>query len=252
MSSKISIKNLSKTFGKNQVLKGIDLEIAERESLVIIGGSGSGKSVLIKTIIGLLAPDRGSEIIIDGENFAQEPLYKRTNLVQKFGMLFQGGALFDSLRIWQNVAFSLIQGGMSNEEAREGAKQKLALVGLSEQVLDKYPNELSGGMQKRAALARAIAVDPEIIFFDEPTSGLDPITAQVITDLISSLSKELGATTLTITHDMRCVQQIGNRIAMIYDGKIIWHGSNVELEDSNNSYVDQFIHGKVDGPIALL
>jgi phospholipid/cholesterol/gamma-HCH transport system ATP-binding protein len=247
MQAKIVVKNLSKSFGAKRVLNQVNLDIGKNESLVIIGGSGSGKSVLIKCILGLMTPDLGSHVEVDGQSVIEEPHY----LLRRSGMAFQGGALFDSLRIWENITFSLMQNrGVSSAQARMIAKEKLEVVGLSERTLDLYPSEISGGMQKRVALARTIADDPEVIFFDEPTSGLDPITAQVITDLIDTLSK--GATTLTITHDMRCVEQIGDRVAMIYDGKIIWHDQGGKLYNSGNPYVDQFIRGATDGPIQLL
>ncbi len=248
---KISLKNLSKSFGTKQVLKQINIDIAEQESLVVIGGSGSGKSVLIKTIIGLLMPDKGSVVKIDGEDVTFQPIIKRNKLLSEFGMLFQGGALFDSLKVWENVAFTLLQGkGVSRHEARKTAEEKLSLVGLNQTTLDLYPNELSGGMQKRAALARAIVNNPSIIFFDEPTSGLDPITSQVITELINRLSKELKATTITITHDMKCVKTVADKVAMIYKGEIIWHGKGKDIESSGNEYVDQFVNGRTEGPIS--
>lgn len=248
---KISLRNLSKSFGSKKVLKQINLDIAERESLVIIGGSGSGKSVLIKSIMGLLEPDKGSLVKINDEDVTHIPIMKRGELLKDLGMLFQGGALFDSLKIWENVSFTLLQGkGISRKEARKIAAEKLSLVGLNETTLNLYPNELSGGMQKRAALARAIANNPSIIFIDEPTSGLDPITSQVIIELIASLSKELNATTITITHDMKCVKTIGDKVAMIYKGEIIWHGEGKNIESSGNEYVAQFISGSTTGPIS--
>jgi phospholipid/cholesterol/gamma-HCH transport system ATP-binding protein len=249
---KISVRNLSKSFGNKLVLDKVNLDIIEKESLVIIGGSGTGKSVLIKCIMGLLEPDKGSSVSIDNENITHVPIIKRKTFLDNFGMLFQGGALFDSLKIWENVAFKLLQSKkLPRTEARKIAEEKLSLVGLNATTLDLYPAELSGGMQKRVALARSIVNNPSIIFFDEPTSGLDPITAQVITDLIASLSKELGATTLTITHDMRCVKSIADKVAMIYKGKIVWHGEGKNIEYSNNDLVDQFIHGKTIGPISF-
>ncbi|MBA8667428.1 ATP-binding cassette domain-containing protein [Holosporaceae bacterium 'Namur'] len=247
---KIVLENLSKSFGTKQVLKRINLNIPEQESLVVIGGSGSGKSVLIKTIMGLLEPDKESLVKIDGQDVTHIPIINRGELLNQFGMLFQGGALFDSLKIWENVSFTLLQGkNISRKEARRIAEEKLALVGLSQATLDLYPNELSGGMQKRAALARAIANNPSIIFFDEPTSGLDPITSQVIIELIANLSKELKATTITITHDMKCVKTIADKVAMIYKGEIIWQGEGKNIESSGNEYVDQFISGRTTGPI---
>ncbi|MCH2393710.1 ABC transporter ATP-binding protein [Oceanibaculum sp.] len=248
---KIRIRGLKKRFGPKVVLNGIDLEVAEGESLVIIGGSGTGKSVLLKCILGLITPDEGS-IEIDGEETVGLSGSERDRVMRKFGMLFQGGALFDSLPVWENVAFGLIQGvGTPRAEAREIAIAKLAQVGLGEAVAILSPAELSGGMQKRVALARAIATEPDIIFFDEPTTGLDPIMADVINDLIVACVKELGATTLSITHDMASARKIAHRIAMIYDGQIIWDGPVGEIDRSGNAYVDQFIHGSAEGPIQM-
>jgi phospholipid/cholesterol/gamma-HCH transport system ATP-binding protein len=248
---KIAVKDLRKSFGSNKVLNGVDLEVGHAESIVIIGGSGTGKSVLIKCIIGLLQPDSGS-VAIDGEETTRLRGEARERVVKKFGMLFQGSALFDSLTVWQNVAFGLIQGrGMKRREAKELALEKLAQVGLGPPVAELYPAELSGGMQKRVALARAIATDPEIIFFDEPTTGLDPIMADVINDLIVASVAKLGATALSITHDMASARKIAHRIAMIYGGKIIWSGPVSEIDRSGNPHVDQFIHGRAEGPIKM-
>ena len=248
---KISIRGLHKSFGAKKVLTGIDLDIAPRESLVVIGGSGSGKSVLIKCILGVLTPDSGS-IKIDGEEVVGMTRDEREPVLKKFGMLFQGSALFDSLPVWENVAFGLIQGrAMPRKEAKAIAIEKLAAVGLTRDVAELWPAELSGGMQKRVALARAIATQPEIIFFDEPTTGLDPIMADVINDLIIAASKDLGATTLSITHDMVSARKIADNIAMIYKGKIIWHGPANDIDSSGNEYVDQFIRGQADGPIKM-
>jgi len=218
---------------------------------VVIGGSGTGKSVLIKCILGLLHPEAGS-IRIDGAETVGMPRGDRTRLMQKFGMLFQGSALFDSLRVWENVAFGLIQGrGMERAKAREIALIKLAAVGLGAEVGELHPAELSGGMQKRVALARAIAAEPEIIFFDEPTTGLDPIMADVINDLIVTLVRQLGATAVSITHDMVSARKIADRIAMLHKGKIIWQGPTSEIDDSNNPFVDQFVNGHAEGPIQM-
>lgn len=248
---KISIRHLHKSFGKKKVLKGIDLDLCKGESLVIIGGSGSGKSVLIKNIIGLMDATRGS-IKIDGQEVASLPQRERHKMMNKFGVLFQGGALFDSLPVWVNVSFALLQSKkLDKKAAYDLAVSKLASVGLGAEVADLYPSELSGGMQKRVALARAIADDPEIIFFDEPTTGLDPIMADVINDLIMKCSSELGATTFTITHDMHSARKIADKIAMIYEGKIVWHGGVKELNTSGNEYVEQFIKGKAKGPIKM-
>lgn len=248
---KIRLEGVHKAFGPKQVLRGIDLEIAAGESLVVIGGSGTGKSVLLKSILGLIRPDRG-RILIDGAEAQDLSGGDRVDLMKRFGMLFQGAALFDSLTVWENVAFGLIQGrGESRKRAREIAVDKLAQVGLGPDVAALFPAELSGGMQKRVGLARAIAAEPEIIFFDEPTTGLDPIMADVINDLIVKCRRDLGATTLSITHDMASARKIADRIAMIYEGRIIWAGPAAQVNDSGNPYVDQFVHGRADGPIQM-
>ena len=248
--AKIELQNICKSFGPKEVLSGVDLTVNKGESMVIIGGSGSGKSVTLKCILGLIQPDHGS-IKIDGKETTHQSIQERDQMMQKFGMLFQGGALFDSLRIWENVAFGLIQGQkMDKDAAYDIAIQKIEQVGLSPKtVAHLFPAELSGGMQKRVSLARAIATTPEIIFFDEPTTGLDPIMADVINDLIVDCVKDLGATALTITHDMASARKIADHVAMIYEGKIIWTGPVDELDHSGNDYVDQFIHGRADGPI---
>jgi phospholipid/cholesterol/gamma-HCH transport system ATP-binding protein len=248
---KISVRGLKKSFGPKVVLDGIDLDIGVSESMVVIGGSGTGKSVLVKCIMGLLQPDRGS-IKIDGVEAMGLPAREREKLMAKFGMLFQGSALFDSLPVWENVAFGLIQGrGMERHHAKEVAIQKLGAVGLTPDVGELRPSELSGGMQKRVALARAIAAEPEIIIFDEPTTGLDPIMADVINDLIVKCVHDLGATAISITHDMASVRKIADRIAMIYKGRIIWSGRKEEMDRSGNDFVDQFIHGRAEGPIRM-
>lgn len=246
---KIELSGVKKAFGNNHVLNGVDLVVPKGKSMVIIGGSGTGKSVMLKCILGLLEPDAGS-IKIDGEEVVGLGPKERDELMRKFGMLFQGGALFDSLKIWENVAFGLIQGrGMDRREARGIAVEKIASVGLRPEVADLYPAELSGGMQKRVGLARAVAASPEIIFFDEPTTGLDPIMADVINKLIVEQVQEIGATGLSITHDMASVRTIADYVAMIHEGKIIWTGPVEELDESGNDYVEQFIHGRADGPI---
>ena len=248
---KIKIRNLHKAFGKKQVLNGIDLDLYKGESLVVIGGSGTGKSVLIKCIQGLLTPDAGS-IEIDGVEIINEDTDLIESMHSKMGMLFQGGALFDSLKVWENVAFDLIQNrGMRRKEAKIVAIKVLRQVGLGSDIADLYPSELSGGMQKRVGLARAVITKPEIIFFDEPTTGLDPIMADVINDLIIESAKDLGATTLTITHDMASARKIADKIAMLYKGKIIWYGTVKELDKTDNPYVKQFIKGSSKGPIAV-
>ena len=246
---KISMRDVRKSFGTKKVLNGIDLDVAEGESCVIIGGSGTGKSVTLKCVLGLIKPDSGS-IKIDGTEITEMDNDDHEDVMSKFGMLFQGGALFDSLPVWENVAFGLIHGRkMDREEAREIAMQKIEAVGMGRQVGDLYTAELSGGMQKRIGLARAIAANPEIIFFDEPTTGLDPIMADVINDLIVKCVKDLGATALSITHDMASARKIADKVTMIHEGKLIWTGSVEELDNSNNEYVDQFIHGRAEGPI---
>lgn len=246
---KIKIDNIFKSFGTKQVLKGINLDVAQGESLVIIGGSGSGKSVLLKNVLGLMSPTSGT-ILVDGQNVHNFTTRQRMQYMSKFGMLFQGGALFDSLPVWQNITFApFFNGGMDKVTAYKLAVEKLEQVGLSEREADAFPAELSGGMQKRVALARAICGDPEIIFFDEPTTGLDPIMADVINDLIVKCTKELGSTTMTITHDMHSAVKIADKVAMLYQGEIIWQGDAKEVYASKNPYVDQFVHGRADGPI---
>jgi phospholipid/cholesterol/gamma-HCH transport system ATP-binding protein len=248
---KIQVRGLRKSFGRNLVLDGIDLDIGVGESVVVIGGSGSGKSVLVKCILGLMPADAGS-IKIDGQEVTTLGGGEREALMRKFGMLFQGAALFDSLPVWENVAFGLIMGrGMDRGEAKRVALDKLAAVGLGPEVGELRPAELSGGMQKRVALARAIASEPEIIIFDEPTTGLDPIMSDVINDLIVTCVDSLGATAVSITHDMASTRKIADRVAMIYKGKIIWSGPVDTMERSGNPYVDQFIHGRAEGPIKM-
>src|SRR5882757_9771666 len=248
---KISLRGVTKAFGATKVLQGIDVDVAPAESLVVIGGSGSGKSVLLKCILGLLQPDAGT-IKVDGEETTVISDGARTRVMRKFGMLFQSGALFDSLRVWENVAFGPIQSdGMAPDQAREVAIAKLGNVGLGPEIGELFPSELSGGMQKRVALARAIAREPEIIFFDEPTTGLDPIMADVINDLIVKCVSDLGATAVSITHDMASARKIGHRIAMLYDGKLIWQGPVADIDRSGNAHVDQFIHGRAEGPIQM-
>ncbi len=248
---KIKLKDVHKGFGDKVVLDGVDLEVAPGESLVIIGGSGSGKSVTLKCILGLLTPDSG-QIEVDGEPIVGIGRAERERINSKFGMLFQGAALFDSLPVWENVAFGLIQGErMDRAQAKEIALEKLAAVGLEADVGELWPAELSGGMQKRVGLARAIATEPEIIFFDEPTTGLDPIMGDIINDLIVKCVRELGATALSITHDMASARKISDHIAMLYKGKIIWIGKTEEIDSSGEPHVDQFIHGRAEGPIQM-
>lgn len=246
---KIRLIGVKKSFDSKKVLDGVDLDIYPGESLVIIGGSGTGKSVTLKCILGLLSPDKG-HVEIDGKHLDKLSKKEQDALRSQIGMLFQSGALFDSLNVWENVAFSLTQNKkISPAEAKKIAIEKLAQVGLNETVADVYPSDLSGGMKKRVGLARAIATNPAVIFFDEPTTGLDPIMSDVINDLIVSTVKKLGATALTITHDMSSARKIADRIAMLYEGKIIWIGTVKELDKTTNPYVRQFVAGSATGPI---
>jgi phospholipid/cholesterol/gamma-HCH transport system ATP-binding protein len=243
----IELRGVTKSFGPKVVLRGIDLSVATGRSMVVIGGSGTGKSVLLKCILGLVQPDSGT-ILLDGEDVARA---ERDAFLAKFGMLFQGGALFDSLTVWQNVAFRLLRGSLKRPkaEAKDIAVEKLRRVGLSPDVADLYPAELSGGMQKRVGLARAIAADPQVIFFDEPTTGLDPIMAGVINALIREIVTEMGATAITITHDMASVRAIADRVAMLHAGTIRWEGPIAEMDAAPDPYLSQFIHGRAEGPI---
>ncbi len=248
---KIRIRGLHKAFGDKVVLDGLDLDVGVGESVVVIGGSGTGKSVMLKCILGLLHPEAGS-IEVDGEEVVGLRGQERDRVLRKFGMLFQNAALFDSLPVWENVAFGLIEGArMARAEAKEIAFDKLAAVGLGLDVGQLSPAELSGGMRKRVGLARAIATEPEVIFFDEPTTGLDPIMGDVINDLIIKCVRELGATALSITHDMASARKIADRIAMLHDGKIIWAGPVAEVDASGSTHVEQFIHGRAEGPIQM-
>ena len=244
----ITLTNVTKTFGKNAVLRGVNLTIERGQSMVIIGGSGTGKSVLLKSILGLVRPDGGT-ITLDGQDVTHAD---RDAFLARFGMLFQGGALFDSLKVWENVAFRLMRGAQAipKAQAREMAIEKLRRVGLKPEVADMLPAELSGGMQKRVGLARAIAAHPEIIFFDEPTTGLDPIMAGVINELIREIVVEMGATAMTITHDMSSVRAIADRVAMLHDGVIQWTGPVGGMDAAPDPYLQQFIHGRAVGPIA--
>lgn len=247
---KIEIKHLSKSFGAKKVLTDMNLTVEKGESIVVIGGSGSGKSVFLKCMLGLLDPTDG-EILIDGYNTTHLKEKDRYELMKKFGMLFQGGALFDSMSIWENIGFPLIQEGEKLSKVRDIAIDKLAMVGLQDHVADQRPSELSGGMQKRVSLARAICLEPEIIFYDEPTTGLDPITSDVINDLIIKMRDELGCTSVTITHDMHSAYKIADRMAMLYKGELIAKGSVKEIRTSSNPYVKQFISGSAEGPIQM-
>ena len=243
----IELIGITKSFGNNHVLRGVDLTVDRGTSLVIIGGSGTGKSITIKSVLGLITPDAG-KITVDGQDVTQTD---RDAFLARFGMLFQGAALFDSLPVWQNVAFRLLRGSLKRpkDEARQIAIEKLRRVGLTPEVADRLPAQLSGGMQKRVGLARAIAADPEIIFFDEPTTGLDPIMAGVINDLIREIVVEMGATAITITHDMASVRAIADNVAMLHDGVIQWSGPVGDIDTSGDPFLDQFIHGRAIGPI---
>ena len=243
----IRVRDLRKSFPARRVLDGVSFDVARGEAFVIIGGSGSGKSVTLKCILGLIRPDAG-EIMIDGTAIRPED----AGVMARFGMLFQGGALFDSLSVWENVAFRQIHTGTLNRtRARDSACDTLGLVGLEEDVADLLPAELSGGMMKRVALARAISSRPDIVFLDEPTTGLDPIMADVINDLIVQVSHRLGITTISITHDMASARKIADRIAMLHDGRLVWQGSAADIDRSGNAHVDQFINGRADGPISM-
>ena len=246
----IQLENVTKSFGSNHVLRGVNLVVPKGQSMVVIGGSGTGKSVLLKCILGLVRPDQGL-ITLDGQDVSRA---EREGFLARFGMLFQGGALFDSLRVWENVAFRLLRGPLKRpkDEAREIAIEKLRRVGLVPETADLFPAELSGGMQKRVGLARAIAANPEIIFFDEPTTGLDPIMAGVINDLIREIVTEMGATAIAITHDMTSVRAIADQVAMLHGGVIRWTGPVSELDATPDPYVQQFIHGRATGPIAAV
>ena len=246
----ITFENIHKSFGSNHVLRGVNLTVEPGESMVIIGGSGTGKSVLIKTVLGLVQPDKG-RILVDGQDVTK---VKRDAFLSRFGMLFQGGALFDSMPVWQNVAFRLQRGALKRPaaEAREIAIEKLRRVGLAPEVADRFPAELSGGMQKRVSLARAIAAEPEIIFFDEPTTGLDPIMSGIINELIREIVVEMGVTAMTITHDMTSVDTIADKVAMLHRGTIQWCGPRAQMAQSGDPHVDQFVNGRAEGPIETL
>ena len=246
---RLSIRGLKKAFGPKVVLDGIDLDVAAGESLVVIGGSGTGKSVLLKCILGIIRPDEGS-IRLDGQELVGLKGRALEQARARFGMLFQGGALFDSLPVWRNVTFALTKGKLGGGAKMHAlAVEVLAKVGLEPRVADLRPSELSGGMQKRVALARAIAANPEILFFDEPTTGLDPIRADVINALIRQQVTALGATAITITHDMASARHIADRVAMLHGGRILWSGPVSALDHSGNAHVDQFVHGRAEGPI---
>ena len=247
---RIALVDVHKSFGAKRVLTGVTLAVTRGESLVIIGGSGTGKSVTLKCMLGILKPNKG-RVLIDGTPLAE---IDRAAFLNDFGMLFQGGALFDSLAVWQNVAFRLRRPPFSlgKREARARAIEKLARVGLGPETADLFPAELSGGMQKRVGLARAIATDPHVMFFDEPTAGLDPIMAGVINELIRELVTEIGATAVTITHDMTTVRTVADKVAMLHDGLVRWQGPVGDIDTATDPYLDQFIHGRATGPIAAI
>jgi phospholipid/cholesterol/gamma-HCH transport system ATP-binding protein len=243
----LELRNVHKAFGAKQVLRGVDLSVAPGQSLVIIGGSGTGKSVTIKCALGLMTPEKG-DIQFDGKPAKGGRAI--SNLRKRTGMLFQGGALFDSLTVWENVAFALLyRDGVGRAQAKRQAIETLAKVRLGASVANLRPAELSGGMQKRVGLARAIIAKPELIFFDEPTTGLDPITADAVNDLIVEQVKALGAAAVTITHDMASVRKIADEVAMLHEGQIIWRGPVSKLDNSGSAHIDQFVHGRADGPI---
>lgn len=245
----LELRGVEKSFGSNAVLRGVNIDVSRGQSLVVLGGSGSGKSVMLKNALGLMTPDAG-QVLFDGEDVTYEKGRARDAMRARVGMLFQSGALFDSLTVWQNVSFRLVNSdGLGKREAREQAIEALQKVRLGPSVADLYPAEISGGMQKRVALARAIISKPDLIFFDEPTTGLDPITADAINDLIVEQVKALGAAAISITHDMASARKIADEVAMLYLGEIIWRGPASEIDDSGNDYVDQFVHGRADGPI---
>ena len=248
---KLSIRNLSKSFGNKVILDNINLDIYEKDSVVILGESGVGKSILIKSMIGLIKVDKGN-ILFDSHNLAKASKSIKKDIISKIGFMFQGGALFDSLKVWENISFFLIKNkGYSKVKAREIALSKLDAIGLDAKVLDLYPAELSGGMQKRVAFARALINNPEIIFFDEPTSGLDPIMSNVISDLIIKARTKFQSTTITITHDINSARKIATKIGILYKGQIAWFGDVKDMDNSGNDILDQFINGKLEGPIQL-
>ena len=249
MTALLELKDVHKSFGPKQVLKGVNLDVAPGKSLVVLGGSGSGKSVMLKNALGLMTPNSG-QILFDGVDVTHNQGKTRDAMRARIGMLFQSGALFDSLTVWENVAFRLLNSdGLKRRDAKERAIESLKQVRLGSDVADLTPAEISGGMQKRVGLARAIVSKPELIFFDEPTTGLDPITADAINDLIVEQTKALGAAAISITHDMASARKIADEIAMLFEGKIIWRGPASQIDSSGNDHVDQFVHGRADGPI---
>jgi phospholipid/cholesterol/gamma-HCH transport system ATP-binding protein len=245
----LKLEGIGKSFGRNDVLRGVDLDVAPGQSLVVIGGSGSGKSVMLKVALGLMAPT-GGKVLFDGLDVTSSTGKTRESMRARIGMLFQSGALFDSLTVWENVAFRLINAdGMKRSDAKERAIATLKKVRLGADVAGLYPAEISGGMQKRVSLARSIISEPDLIFFDEPTTGLDPITADAINDLIVEQVRGLGAATVTITHDMSSARKIADEVAMLFEGRIIWRGPASEVDHSGHDHVDQFVHGRAEGPI---
>jgi len=245
----LELRDVHKSFGTKKVLQGVNLDVTPGRSLVILGGSGSGKSVMLKNALGLMTPTHG-KIIFDGEDVTHDQGKTREAMRARIGMLFQSGALFDSLTVWENIAFRLLNSDrLKRKDAKERAIESLKQVRLGSDVADLTPSEISGGMQKRVGLARAIVSKPELIFFDEPTTGLDPITADAINDLIVEQTKALGAAAISITHDMASARKIADEIAMLFEGKIIWRGPASEIDASGNDYVDQFVHGRAEGPI---
>ena len=246
--AKLEWKGVRKRFDGASVLDGLNLSVAKGRSLVIIGGSGQGKSVTIKVAMGLVRPDAG-EVLVDGKTMAAGGASRR-KLFERIGVLFQGAALFDSLTVWENVAFRLINAdGVPRKEAKARAVEALGRVRLGASVADSYPSELSGGMQMRVGLARAVVANPEIIFFDEPTTGLDPITSAAINELIVDQVRGLGCTAVSITHDLASARKIGDEIAMLHGGKIVWRGSPAELDSTTDPYVRQFVDGRANGPM---
>lgn len=245
----LKLEGVEKSFGTKQVLRGVNLDVTRGQSLVVIGGSGSGKSVMLKNALGLMTPDKG-RIVFDGEDVTKATGKAREKMRARIGMLFQSGALFDSLTVWENVAFRLINAeGTKRKDAKERAIETLKKVRLGSDVAGLYPAEISGGMQKRVSLARSIISEPDLIFFDEPTTGLDPITADAINDLIVEMVRGLGAAAVSITHDMASARKIADEIAMLFEGRIIWRGPAANVYDSGNPYVDQFVNGRAEGPI---
>ena len=246
----IEISDLRKSFGENQVLKGVNLRVNRGETVVVMGRSGCGKSVLLKHIIGLMKPDSG-RIVVDGIEITALKGEDLIEFRKRFGMLFQGSALFDSLSVWENVGLGLLEhADLSEQEVRRIAREKLELVGLT-QVDDLRPSELSGGMKKRVGLARAIAMDPPVILYDEPTTGLDPIMADVINQLIRHLQAKLKVTSIAVTHDMNSAMKIGDRLAMLHDGRIVFEGTPEEVKATDNEVVRQFVEGRAEGPIPI-